>query len=1065
MGISLRVLILEDNPSDAELMLHELRRAGYDPTASRVETEQEFLTRLEPAPELILADFSMPEFDSLRALETIKKRHLEIPFIIVSGTIGEERAVQIMQLGATDYIIKDRLGRLGQAVDQALARAHHKEEKRAIQHTAARLAAIVYSSMDAIVAKTLDGTITNWNPAAERLYGYSAQEIIGKNVTMLFPIGRRRFETPESFLKLVQKLLDGVVVPPYESVRVRKDGRRIEVLLSISPIVDQDGNVIGASEIGRDITQGKRSERFLNTEQAVTGILVRSSNLAEAGPRVLQTIAECLRWEVAVLWTVDREANVLRRMYTWHAEWADRDSTEALSQAVLLERGVGVAGRTWSKGESIWESGIHIDPHAAKRPALTCEGLHCGFGLPMRQDAEIVGVIEFYNSEIRELDQLLIATLENIGSQVSQFCERRRTEVALRASEEQYRTLANSLPGGVYACTALGAYDYCNQWWCDYTGLTAEQIIHGGWMEALHPDDVKQNLEISAESNRTGQPFLCEHRFRGADGNYRWFLDRSVPLKNDQGRIIKWYGTRIDIDEQKRSFEEIRASEDRFRNLVMSLPAAVYSTDRDGRILLFNEEAVRLWGRRPDIEKDRWCGSDKLYRLDGTLIPLDRCPMAMAIREGRCVRNEEMIVERVDGSRAFIVPYPALLRDALGEIVGAVNVLVDITEMKQLGEQFRQAQKMEAVGRLAAGVAHDFNNLLTVINGYSGLMLTKSAEGDKNRKMLQEIVRAGERAEGLTRQLLTFSRQQILRPRVLNLNAILADTEKMLRRLIGEDLELRSIKDSSLGNINADPGEIEQVLLNLAVNARDAMPGGGKLTFVTQNVELSAEHLCGNPDSAPGPYVLLAVSDNGCGMDNATQSKIFEPFFTTKGTKGTGLGLATIFGVVKQLRGKIDVTSEVGQGTTFKIYFPRVDEPVTPAACPSRVPGSLRGSETVLLAEDEAGVRMLTRHLLQENGYTVLEASSGAEAIRICEKHGQTIDLLITDVVMPRMSGRQLADQMILRWPKIKVLYVSGYTDDAVVRHGVYHDQTHFLQKPFEPDGLALKVREVLNAA
>jgi two-component system, cell cycle sensor histidine kinase and response regulator CckA len=257
---------------------------------------------------------------------------------------------------------------------------------------------------------------------------------------------------------------------------------------------------------------------------------------------------------------------------------------------------------------------------------------------------------------------------------------------------------------------------------------------------------------------------------------------------------------------------------------------------------------------------------------------------------------------------------------------------------------------------------------------------------------------------------------------------------------------------------------VEQVILNLAVNARDAMPSGGKLIFSTANVDLIAEQLLGHPESKPGPYVLLAVSDNGCGMSKSTQARIFEPFFTTKGTKGTGLGLATVFGIVKQSRGKIEVVSEPGHGTTFRIFFPQVAESVSSALCPPRVPESLRGSETILLAEDEEGVRTLTRHLLQENGYTVLEAPSGAEAIRICEIQGNMIDLLITDVVMPRMSGRELADQLIVKWPEIKVLYVSGYTDDAIIQHGVFHDQTRFLQKPFSPAGLALKVREVLNA-
>jgi two-component system cell cycle sensor histidine kinase/response regulator CckA len=344
MATPLRLLMLEDNPSDAELALHTLRKAGYDPIGARVETEPEYLKHLDPPPEIILADFSMPEFSSLRALEILQERRLDVPFIIVSGTIGEERAVQIIQSGATDYIIKDRLGRLGPAVAKALAAAQLKEEKLKAEHAVARLAAIVETSGDAIIAKTLDGIITSWNHASERLYGYPANEIIGKPISTLFPKGRRQSDAPEDFAGIVRRVSEGEQIAAFETVRVRKDRRRIEVIESISPIIDVKGVAIGASIIAIDITQRKRTERFLNAEQAVTGILSESKGLEEAGPLVLRTIAECLRWEAAVLWAVDRPANVLRRMHVWHASWADPSFVAALSEREVLESGVGVAG-------------------------------------------------------------------------------------------------------------------------------------------------------------------------------------------------------------------------------------------------------------------------------------------------------------------------------------------------------------------------------------------------------------------------------------------------------------------------------------------------------------------------------------------------------------------------------------------------------------------------------------------------------------------------------------------------------------------------------------------------
>lgn len=380
-------------------------------------------------------------------------------------------------------------------------------------------------------------------------------------------------------------------------------------------------------------------------------------------------------------------------------------------------------------------------------------------------------------------------------------------------------------------------------------------------------------------------------------------------------------------------------------------------------------------------------------------------------------------------------------------------------------EQLRQAQKMEAVGRLAGGIAHDFNNLLTVITGYSDLMLRKLDRNNELRPKIEEVKKAGDRAAGLTRQLLAFSRKQILQPKIIDLNDIVVDTFKMLQRLIGEDIELLMAPQSKIGKVKADPGQIEQILMNLAVNARDAMPIGGKLTIKTSNVHLDHGYTMQHVAVQPGDYVLLSVSDTGCGMDAETRERIFEPFFTTKEMgKGTGLGLSTVYGIVKQSGGHIWVYSEIGHGTTFKIYLPREgasDEAFETAAQREL---NISGSETVLLVEDEGAVRQMTKQVLEELGYQVIEAENGPEAIRLNAAHNSEIDLLLTDVVMPRMSGRELADQLTSERPDLRVLYTSGYTEDAIIHHGVLDDGMAFLEKPFTPELVALKVREVLDA-
>jgi two-component system, cell cycle sensor histidine kinase and response regulator CckA len=396
----------------------------------------------------------------------------------------------------------------------------------------------------------------------------------------------------------------------------------------------------------------------------------------------------------------------------------------------------------------------------------------------------------------------------------------------------------------------------------------------------------------------------------------------------------------------------------------------------------------------------------------------------------------------------------------------ALAIARDITQRKSVEAQLLQASKMEAVGRLAGGVAHDFNNLLTVILGSADLLLDTLGRDHPEREEAEEIRKAALRAADLTRQLLAFSRQQLLAPQVLDLNEVVATMDKILRRVIGEDIDLRTVPNRNLRAVRADPGQLEQVVMNLAVNARDAMPSGGKLTIETANVELdetyAREHAV---VLRPGHYVMLAVSDTGIGMDVATRARIFEPFFTTKAKgKGTGLGLATVYGIVKQSGGHIWVYSEPGRGTTFKIYLPRVEDAAVPAA-PSPVPPvSVRGSETVLLVEDEEMVRKLVHKVLKANGYTVLLAAEGIDAERVAEQHAGPIHLLMTDVVLPGINGKQVAQLLTAARPKIRVLYLSGYTDDAIVHHGVLESGVAFLQKPFTPAVLGRKVREVLDS-
>jgi two-component system, cell cycle sensor histidine kinase and response regulator CckA len=494
--------------------------------------------------------------------------------------------------------------------------------------------------------------------------------------------------------------------------------------------------------------------------------------------------------------------------------------------------------------------------------------------------------------------------------------------------------------------------------------------------------------------------------------------------------------------------------------LLESASQAIISIDRAGKIVLANPRTEEMFG---------YSREELLHHEIELLLPESKRAAHTHERSQYFVHPHvrpmgigmELSGRRKDGTD-FPVEVSLSFVD-IEEGVFAIAFVSDISQRKTLEEQLLHAQKMEAVGRLAGGVAHDFNNMLTVISGYNRMLLDELSPNDPLRNYVEEAVSAADRAAELTNQLLAFSRRQIMQPRVVNVNTVISHSERMLRRLIGEDIEIVFNLKEDAGNIKVDPGHLEQAIVNLAVNSRDAMPLGGRLTIETSNEHLDENYARSHVGVKPGAFVMIAVSDNGSGMDAGTRLHIFEPFFTTKEKgKGTGLGLATVYGIVKQAGGDIWVYSEVGQGTAFKLYFPRVleDTVEAPAADPPKPAASL---ETVLVVEDEGAVRELTVKMLQKLGYRILTAASGVEAIEVSATHPGPIELLLTDVVMPSMSGRQLADALRPHRPDMKVLFLSGYTEDTIVHHGVLDPTVQFLPKPFSREVLAKKMREVLG--
>jgi len=851
-----------------------------------------------------------------------------------------------------------------------------------------------------------------------------------------------------------------------ESFHMDLPGRDMRVRITVDPLRDGDGNLVGAIHILADVTATRRSELHAQLQSRRLTLLTRIGTSLLGDFDIEAVLTETTR-DLAQFLGVARCAIFLSGFPGETVEYHAPDSPTALAAFRALSNAAD-SREAFESGRSLVVNDIRHWPYSEGKEGAGTILPRAFIAVPLCDQEKLFGVLFLDRPEPHEWTENEIETVEAVARQVSLAV---RQTGALREQQQlagRLLSLMNNVPGVVYRGLPDWSLTFVGAEVERLTGYTAEEVLQvsARWREIIHPEDLPSvKVAFRSAVGEQRKVLRVEYRILHRDGEYRWFEDRRQLLYNPDGSLDHVDGLLLDISEQKRVEKELRASNEALNALIESSPLAIMAIDKQGYVTLWNPASEKMFG---------WTKEEAIGRLN-PVVPEENIAEFHSIRD-RVLREGGFSAMELERQKKGAVPIEislstAPMRDAQGNITGIMSVMEDITERKRIEEalrqseeRFRQAQKMEAVGRLAGGVAHDFNNLLTAIRGYSDLLLLRLDACSPYRKDVEEIHKAGERASTLTQQLLAFSRKQVLQPKVLDLNEVVAGMEEMLGRMIGENIDLITVLRPDLWNVKVDKGQLEQVVMNLVVNAQDAIDGRGKVTVETANVYLDDDYVSLHSVVTPGAYVMLAVSDTGSGMDEETTSRLFEPFFTTKEKgKGTGLGLSTVYGIVKQSDGYIWVYSEPNQGSVFKIYFPRHESP-TSVEDPERVPAdSPRGHETILLVEDEVLVRVLVRDVLTGHGYSVLEAKDGADAMGIAVSHRGPIHLMIADVVMPNMGGPEVAVSLAPLLHDMKILFMSGYTDEAIAQRGILRPGTSFLQKPFRLDSLLRKVREVLD--
>ncbi len=1016
----LRVLIVEDNPLDAELVLRELRRTGFDPDWQRVETEQDYLDRLKPDLDIILSDYDMPAFSGLRALELLKHSGMDIPFIIISGTIGEAVAVDVMKLGATDYLLKDRLVRLGisvkQAIEQGSLRRERAKAEEELRWKTAFLEAQVNSTLDGILVVDQQGRKILQNQRTVDIFKIPQHIADDKDDREQLQWVTDMTVNPEAFIDRVLHLY----AHPDEIGRDEIELKNGTVLDRYSsPVVGSDGKYYGRIWTFRDITERKTTATALLESK-----------------RFLQSTLNALTSHIAIL---DEHGTIIEVNAAWNRFASENNFTGA-------HRGVGdnylrlcdsSSGR-FSEEAALVAAGIRA-VMAGQRQEFHLEyPCHCS----QEQRWFVVRVTRFDgDGSLR-----VVVAHENIS-------ERKQAEDALRESEERFRQLAENIQEVFWISDSTkNQVFYVSPAYETIWGLSCASLYASPktWLESIHPDDRERVLE--AATRQTGGTYDEEYRILRPDGSLRWIRDRAFPVQNASGETYRVVGVARDISERKHAENQLREQ----ASLLDKARDAILVRDLDHGITFWNKSAEQLYG---------WTAGEVIGRKASELLYRDLVVFEKAIEEVITLGEWHGEIQQVTkaGVPILIEARWTLVRDADGRPQSILAINTDITEKKKLEQQFLRVQRMESIGTLAGGIAHDLNNVLAPIL-MSIELLRLTSRDERARSMLSTIETSAKRGADMVRQILSFARGVEGQRVMITPRQIIEEMQHLVQDTFPKNIlchvDLPAVLPAFLG----DPTQVHQVLLNLCVNARDAMPGGGTLAISARSFSVDENYAASHPGARPGAYVMLKVADTGTGIPPEVVEKIFDPFFTTKELgKGTGLGLSTVLAIVKSHDGFLNVETEPGQGTSFLVNFP-ADLSSAEDAMAAQENMNPRGQgELILIVDDEAAVCAITRQTLEAFGYRVLVAADGTEAVSLYTRHQAEVAVVLTDMMMPIMDGPATIHVLKHLNPGVKIIAASGLANDGGAARAAGMGVKHFLPKPYTAQTVLTTLRLALK--